>query len=89
VDHEFAGEILDSRDRLVVSPACGVFRAAAHLEACGRAWLERGDVLGTIDVYRSDGAVVVSPFRGSLCALLACTGERVRVGQPLAWLHDE
>ena len=44
-----------------------------------------GDIVGTVD---SLGAKVdvSSPFSGALRGLLASPGERVREGQPVAWV---
>jgi biotin carboxyl carrier protein len=71
-------------ERLVISPYAGVFEpetvfgaGAAEGEA-----IEVGALLG-----RVAGEDVRSPFRGSLMGMLALPGERVQVGQPVAWLR--
>ena len=72
------GEHLYMSERLVVSPAAGVF-APAH---GGAGDVSVGALLGTI------GATEVrSPWGGALMGMLAVEGERVQVGQPIAWLR--
>jgi [acyl-carrier-protein] S-malonyltransferase len=78
------GEHLYVSERLVISPYAGVFEpetvfgaGAAEGEA-----IEVGALLG-----RVAGEDVRSPFRGSLMGMLALPGERVQVGQPVAWLR--
>lgn len=84
------GENLYVSERVVVSPAAGVFEpepglADLPLEAeplePGDRPLKVGQLIGIV------GDVEVrSPFAGSLMGLLAHSGERVTDGQPLAWL---
>ncbi len=74
------GELLYAIERLIVSPATGVFEPLAGLESGGP--VERGQLVGSV------GPVEVrSPFAGSLEGLLALAGERVNTSQPLAWLR--
>ncbi|MGH9101693.1 MAG: ACP S-malonyltransferase [Acidimicrobiales bacterium] len=85
------GENLYVSERVVVSPAGGVFEpkpelAALPMEAeplpSGAQRLSVGELVGVV------GDVEVrSPFAGSLMGLLAHSGERVTDGQPLAWLR--
>jgi [acyl-carrier-protein] S-malonyltransferase len=78
VVHE--GEHLFATERMVVSPAAGVFapvpEAAAGLE------LSPGTVLGRVGDHE-----VRSPFAGLLVGMLAVEGERVTTSQPIAWLR--
>jgi len=74
------GEHLFVRERLVVSPAAGVFVPADGATAVGAA-VDVGALLGTVN-----GVEVRSPFRGSLQGMLALDDERVTEGQPIAWL---
>jgi biotin carboxyl carrier protein len=80
------GEKLSIPDRLIVAPAVGVFHRLAGDDALrpGKP-IGRGDVLGII---RSLGTstVVQSSFKGSLVGIVAADGERLRAGQPVAWL---
>jgi [acyl-carrier-protein] S-malonyltransferase len=73
------GESLFMSERLVVSPAAGLFEPA-------------NDVKERIDVGALLGRVgdveVRSPFEGAVMGMLAFDGERVQVGQPIAWLRS-
>lgn len=76
------GEHLFATERLVVSPAAGVFTPDAGIEV-GQA-IQRGAILGTI------GAVEVrSAFAGDVQGFLALPGERVTARQPIAWLRKQ
>lgn len=79
VDHH-DGEHLFAAERLVVSPAAGVFVPADDV-AEGQ-HIERGRVVGHVA-----GHEVRSPFRGTVKGLLAVTGERLTRSQPVAWLR--
>jgi [acyl-carrier-protein] S-malonyltransferase len=74
------GEHLFATERLVVSPAAGVFtKAGAPPEG---AVIDTGEVLGSVG-----GHDVRSPFMGVLQSFLAMEGERVTARQPIAWLR--
>ncbi len=81
------GETLSVPERVIVAPAVGIFH---RLDGDGQMkdgdLIDRGDVVG---VVRSLGAStpVQSPFEGLLVAILAFDGERVRPGQPVAWVR--
>jgi [acyl-carrier-protein] S-malonyltransferase len=75
------GEHLFATERLVVSPAAGVFTPAADV-AEGQ-HIEPGRVVGHVA-----GQEVRSPFRGTVKGLLAVTGERLTRSQPVAWLRS-
>jgi [acyl-carrier-protein] S-malonyltransferase len=79
VDHH-DGEHLFAAERLVVSPAAGVFTPAADV-AEGQ-HIERGRVVGHVA-----GHEVRSPFHGTVKGLLAVAGERLTRSQPVAWLR--
>ncbi len=73
--------------RLVVAPIAGVFRPASVAEITTEGELvAAGGVIGHIAGPGRDEAVT-SFCAGFLVRLLAEPGERVRPGQPLAWLH--
>lgn len=74
------GEHLFATERMVVSPAAGVFTPAADL-APGFV-LSPGTVLGRVGEQE-----VRSPFAGILVGVLAVEGERVTTSQPIAWLR--
>jgi [acyl-carrier-protein] S-malonyltransferase len=73
------GEHLFATERLVVSPAAGVFTPAEDVEA-GTA-VDPGAVLGRVGDHD-----VRSPFAGTVMGMLAVEGERVTTSQPIAWL---
>jgi [acyl-carrier-protein] S-malonyltransferase len=74
------GEHLFMTERVVVSPAAGLFAPIADLDS-GRP-IEAGDLLGTVGE-----AEVRSPFSGRIEGVLAQLGERVMSRQPIAWLR--
>ena len=74
------GEHLFASERLVVSPASGVFQPMPNVPE-GTA-LAAGDLVGHIG-----DTEVRSPFGGSLQGMLAMPGERVTTSQPIAWLR--
>jgi len=74
------GEHLFATERMVVSPAAGVFTPAPDL-AAGFV-LSPGTVLGMVGEQE-----VRSPFAGTLVGVLAVEGERVTTSQPIAWLR--
>jgi [acyl-carrier-protein] S-malonyltransferase len=74
------GEHLFASERLVVSPAAGVFTPVGHV-AEGR-HIERGEIVGHVA-----GHEVRSPFRGTVKGVLAVAGERLTRSQPVAWLR--
>jgi [acyl-carrier-protein] S-malonyltransferase len=95
------GEHLFSSERVVVSPAAGIFSPDSKLEAPhpgrqGTLAPESGPADGSrtrypVEVGDSIGSVgtseVRTPFAGELVAFIAHPGERVVKGQPVAWLH--
>ena len=77
---ELEGEHLFATERMVVSPAAGVFALG---EGCKEGEVIRiGQVLGTVN-----GHDVVTPFEGQIMGVLAYDGERVTSRQPVAWLR--
>jgi len=88
--HAFAvghqGEQLYVSERVVISPAAGVFVPTGEV-----ATLSDGGDGVPIDVGSLIGQIgdteVRSPFAGRLMGMLAHDGERVQSGQPIAWLH--
>jgi [acyl-carrier-protein] S-malonyltransferase len=73
------GERLYVSERMVISPAAGVFNPADPSPA---KTVEVGTVIGEVS-----GAEVRSPFAGTLMGMLAHPGERLQAGQPVAWLR--
>jgi [acyl-carrier-protein] S-malonyltransferase len=74
------GEHLFAAERLVVSPAAGVFSPVGDLQE--GSMIDTGRVLGTVG-----GQEVRSPFAGVLQSYIAVAGERVTARQPIAWLR--
>jgi len=86
-----AGERFHMTERLVVSPAAGLFEPAPGLTGylpggSGRSsdpvLIEVGELLGLVGTTE-----IRSAFSGTLEGLLVLTGERVTGGQPIAWLR--
>jgi [acyl-carrier-protein] S-malonyltransferase len=77
---QLEGEHLFAVERLVVSPAAGVFCPEATITS--GIHISAGQCLGTV------GAVeVYSAFSGVFQAFIAVDGERVTSRQPIAWLR--
>jgi biotin carboxyl carrier protein len=77
------GELLDVPERMIVAPSVGVFRP--HVVADGDV-VDAGEEIGVVE-GPGVSMPVRSPFRGKLIAMLAHPGERLREGQPVAWLR--
>ena len=77
------GEGLLVPERMIVAPTVGTFRTAGLGEGsqvvCGQ----------TVGMLEGPGTStpVESPFAGRLVGMLAHPGERIREGQPIAWLR--
>ena len=74
------GEHLFATERLVVSPAAGIFQASDDISA--GAVVGVGHLVGRVGDHE-----VRSPFAGELMGVLAVDGERVTASQPIAWLR--
>jgi multidrug efflux pump subunit AcrA (membrane-fusion protein) len=84
---QFAGERLSVPERVVIAPCIGQFRPAPPdvVTAEGEI-ISAGEVVGYVE--SQDSTVPVrSAFSGWLMGLLVHEGERVREGQPIAWLR--
>jgi biotin carboxyl carrier protein len=83
--HLCRGEELHVGERVIVAPTAGRFHplAAAGHDAVR---LVAGQQIGVLDLP-GRSRPVHSPFEGRLMGMLAQAGERVREGQPLAWLR--
>ena len=77
------GELLTIPERVIVAPAPGKFRPAESPE--GDQLVEE-QVIGFVE-GQGHSAPVQSPFGGLLMGLMAHAGERVREGQPVAWIR--
>jgi multidrug efflux pump subunit AcrA (membrane-fusion protein) len=75
------GEQLRVLERLIVAPALGVFEPVDGQDA-----VNEGEAVGHV-VVSGERIPVRSRFTGALIGMLAVDGERVREGQPVAWLR--
>lgn len=94
--HAHQGEHLYMSERVVVSPASGIFAPEQTLAAPGTGLLpgtgDGGDggpsAVGVGDLVGKVGVVDVrTPFAGQVVRWLSVAGERVQEGQPLVWLR--
>jgi biotin carboxyl carrier protein len=87
LDHTALAEDLHVPERLIAAPAAGVFTLLPPDVITSEGEIvQAGQTMGYIE--RNAGQVtVVSPHTGFLMGLLALPGERVRDGQPLAWVR--
>lgn len=76
------GEHLTATERVVVSPAAGVFVPVASVDPD----LEVGTTLGFVRTG-ADEVPVRSPFVGELVSIVADAGERLTLHQRVAWLR--
>ena len=80
------GETLAVPERVIVAPAPGTFRPVDGGETAAEVAVEEEQVIGYVE-GKGHSTPVRSPFGGRLMGLLAHAGERVREGQPVAWLR--
>ena len=82
---QLAGETVSVPERMIVAPGVGRFRltALAYLGA----FVDEGDEIGVVEGL-SASQPVRSPFSGTLMGVLAQPGERLRAGEPVAWLRS-
>jgi biotin carboxyl carrier protein len=81
------GEELAVLERVVVAPSLGVFSPCPPqtVTAEGELVME-GQEIGIVE-NSGVATPVRSPFTGFLMGMLATAGERVREGEPVAWLR--
>ena len=77
------GELLDVPERMIVAPSVGIFRPNVVTDGDV---VDAGEEIGVVEGPGSS-TPVCSPFRGLLIGMLAHPGERLREGQPVAWLR--
>ena len=80
------GEQLGVPERVILAPAVGVFHPVHHDGAGEGTDVEKGQVVGMVEVGGRK-LPVRSAFTGRLVGMMAQAGERVREGQPVAWLR--
>jgi len=78
-----AGETLTVPERMIVAPGVGIFRPHPVAEGVE---LRAGDEIGVVE-GPGTRCPVRTPFGGTLMGMLAHPGERLRSGQPIAWLR--
>lgn len=85
---EFHGERLAVPERVVVAPRIGQFRAAPpEVVTSEGEIIAKGQVVGFVDA-QGEMVPIMSAFGGWMMGLLVHEGERVREGQPVAWLRS-
>lgn len=77
------GERVRVPERMIVAPVVGVFRPVEIDEGM---CIAEGDVVGVLEGPGTN-VPVCSPFGGTLMGMMAHPGERLRAGQPVAWLR--
>jgi hypothetical protein len=81
-------EIREVQERVIVAPAGGVFRTLPpETVTCEGEIIKLGQSVGVITAS-GDEIDVCSAFEGWMMGMLAVEGERVREGQPIAWLRQ-
>ena len=80
LDH---GEGLLVPERMIVAPAVGVFHPVDLAEDAD---VEAGQTIGMVE-GPGTSTVVASPFAGRMIGVLVHPGQRLREGQPVAWLR--
>jgi biotin carboxyl carrier protein len=78
-----SGEGLLVPERMIVAPAVGTFRPVSLSDG---EQLRVGQTVGMVD-GPGTSTPVASPFTGQLVGMLVHPGERLREGQPVAWLR--
>jgi biotin carboxyl carrier protein len=78
------GEGLLVPERMIISPTVGVFRPLDSLDE--GTLVDVGQTVGHLD-GPGTSTPVCSPFTGQLVGMLVHRGERLREGQPVAWLR--
>ncbi|HZP29367.1 MAG TPA: hypothetical protein VFC99_10470 [Acidimicrobiia bacterium] len=79
LDH---GEGLLVPERMIVAPTVGTFRPVEIPDGT----LEPGQTIGLLE-GPGTSTPISSPFAGRLVGMLVHPGERIREGQPIAWLR--
>ncbi len=83
---DMQGERILIPERMIVSPADGVFRSTNDNTDLVGTDINIDDVIGFVDTI-GQSIPVVSPFQGILHGLIAHSGERLRKHEPVAWLR--
>ena len=78
------GEGLLVPERMIIAPSVGVFRPDDDVDE--GVLVDAGQTVGHLD-GPGTSTPVRSPFAGRLVGMLVHRGERLREGQPVAWLR--
>lgn len=82
-----AGEILDVPERVIVATTSGTFEpTVGPIDPVVGLPVAQGEVIGALR-GPSSSVPVTSPFAGLLMGMMASPGERLRTGEPIAWLR--
>lgn len=74
------------QERLIVAPRAGTFHPVnPDVSLAEPIRVAMGDEVGVV-IQLGEKHEIESPFTGALLGLLVLPGERVRAGQPVAWL---
>ena len=79
-----SGENFNVHERVIVAPSVGRFELTTL--AFRGAFIDEGQELGVI-IGPSSRRSIKSSFAGQIMGVMASDGERVRHGQPVAWLR--
>ncbi len=81
------GEDITVLERVIVAPSVGVFQPLDPQDGTAEGdMVSAGQPVGVVETSGRP-TPVRSPFTGFLMGMLARPGERVREGQPVAWLR--
>lgn len=83
---DMEGERILIPERMIVSPADGVFRSESNNGELIGEIVNVDDIIGYVDTI-GQSFPVTSPFRGTIHGLIAHSGERLRKHEPVAWLR--
>lgn len=80
------GERILIPERMIVSPADGIFRSESNNGDLVGSNINVDDVIGYVETV-GQSIPITSPFDGVLHGLIAHSGERLRKHEPVAWLR--
>ena len=80
---DLEGERVAMVERMIVAPAVGVFRPLGVEQGAS---VSVGEIIGVVE-GPGTREPVRSAFAGVVMGVLAHSGERMRAGQPIAWMR--